>query len=77
MLEVSVRLYCWVEHVKTGNQSEKEFQARVATKNMDNVNGKLYSISDELIINIENTKLHESGLIIRYITKFKIGYGGL
>ena len=31
VLKVSVRLYCWVEHVKTGNQSEKKFQAREAT----------------------------------------------
>ena len=31
LLKVSVRLYCWVEHVKTGSQSEKKFQARVAT----------------------------------------------
>ena len=55
MLKVSVRLYCWVEHVKTGNQSEKKFQAWVATiKKMDNVNNKLNSINDELIVNIEN-----------------------
>ena len=54
LLKVSVRLYCWVEHVKTGSQSEKKFQARVATiKKMDNVNAKLNSIIDELIINIE------------------------
>ena len=31
LLKVSVRRYCWVEHVKTGNQNEKKFQARVAT----------------------------------------------
>ena len=31
MFKISVRLYCWVEHIKTGNQSEKIFQARVAT----------------------------------------------
>ena len=31
MSKMSVRLYCWVEHVKTGNQGEKEFQARVVT----------------------------------------------
>ena len=33
-------------------------------------------VIDELITNIENAQLHESGLIIRYINKFKIGYGG-
>ena len=43
---------------------------------MDNVNNELNSIIHELIINIENAQLHESGLIIRYITKIKIGYGG-
>ena len=77
VFKVSVRLYCWVEHVKIGNQSEKKFQARVATsKKMDNVDSKLNNIPDELIINIENAQLHESGLIIiRYITNFKIGYG--
>ena len=42
---------------------------------MDNVNSKLSSIVDELIVSIENAQLHESGLIIEYITKFKIGYG--
>ena len=31
VLKASVRLYSWVEHVKTGNQSEKKLQARVAT----------------------------------------------
>ena len=31
MLIISVRLYRWVEHIKTGNQSEKTFQARVVT----------------------------------------------
>ena len=31
ILKFSVRLYCWVEHIKTGNQSEQKFQARVAT----------------------------------------------
>ena len=31
MFKISVRLYCWVEHIKTGNQSEQKFQARVAT----------------------------------------------
>ena len=31
MFTSSVRLYCQVEHVKTGNQSEKRFQARVVT----------------------------------------------
>ena len=43
---------------------------------MDNVNSKLTSIIDELIINIKNAQLHESWLIIKYPTKFKIGYGG-
>ena len=77
MLKVSVRLYCWVEHEKNWNQSEKKFQARVATlKKPDNVNSKLNKIIDELIINIENAQLHESGLSLRYITEFKIGYGG-
>ena len=33
MSKVSGRLYCWVEHVETGNQSEHKFQAAVATKN--------------------------------------------
>ena len=77
LLKISVGLYCWFEHVKTGNQNEKTFQARVATlKKTDTVNSKLNSITDELIIDIENAQLHESGLIIEYITKFKIGYGG-
>ena len=40
------------------------------------MNSKLNIITDELIVNIENTQLHESGLKIKYITKFKIGYGG-
>ena len=31
MFKISVRLYCWVEHVKTGDQSENKFQARVVT----------------------------------------------
>ena len=43
---------------------------------MDNVNRKLNNTIDELIINIENDPLHESGLIIEYITNFKIVYGG-
>jgi len=43
---------------------------------MDNFNSKLNSTSDELIITIESAQLHERGLIIKYITKFKIGYGG-
>ena len=43
---------------------------------MDNVNSKTNSIVDELMMNIENAKLHESGLITRYSTKCKIGYGG-
>ena len=64
MFKISVRLYCWVEHEKTGNQSEKKFQARVVTlRKPDNVNSKLKSIIDELIVNIENAQLHESGLI--------------
>ena len=33
-------------------------------------------VINELLVNIENAQLHESGLIIKYITKFKIGYGG-
>ena len=40
---------------------------------MDNVNGKLNGIIDKLIINIENAQLHESVLIMKYITKFKLG----
>ena len=77
VFRISVRPYCWVEHIKIGNQSEQKIQARVATlKKPDNVNSKLNSIIDELIVNIENAQLHESGLIIKYITKFKIGYGG-
>ena len=44
---------------------------------MDNVNSKSNSIIDELIVNNENSQLHQSGLIIRYITKSKIGYGGI
>ena len=35
-----------------------------------------YSVIDELLMNIDNAQLYESGLIIEYITKFKIGYGG-
>ena len=31
LFKISVILYCWVEHIKTGNQSETKFQARVAT----------------------------------------------
>ena len=31
MFKVLDRLYCWVEHVKTGTEREKKFQARVAT----------------------------------------------
>ena len=59
MLKISVRLYCWVESNKTGELSEVKFQARVAKLNKhDNVNSKLNSIIDELIVNIENTQLH-------------------
>ena len=43
---------------------------------MDNVNSKLNNITDELLINIEHAQLHESGLIMKCIAKFKIGYGG-
>ena len=43
---------------------------------MDDVNGKLNSITDELIINIENAQVHESGLVVKSITKFNVGYGG-
>ena len=43
---------------------------------MYNVDSKLNSIIAELIINIGNAQLHESGSIIKYITEFKIGYGG-
>ena len=35
------------------------------------------NVIDELIMNIENAQFHESGLIIKCITKFKSGYGGL
>jgi len=77
LLKFLVRLHRWVEHVKTGIQSEKKFQARVVTsKKQENVNSKLNDIIDELLINIENSKLHESVVIIKYITKFKMGYGG-
>ena len=31
MFKISVRLYCWVEHIKTGSQSENKFQASVVT----------------------------------------------
>jgi len=31
VFKISIRLYFWVEHVKTGNQSETKFQARVVT----------------------------------------------
>ena len=31
MFKISVRLYCWVEHLETGIQSERSFQARVNT----------------------------------------------
>ena len=63
MSKISIRF--WVEHIKTGNQSEHKFQARVATlKKPDNVNSKLNRIVDELIVNIEKAQLHESGLII-------------
>ena len=56
---------------------KRHCQARLVTlKNQDNVNSKLNSILDELLINIENSQLHESGVIIKYIIKFKIGYGG-
>ena len=41
-----------------------------------NVNSKIKSIIDELIINIENAQVHESGLTIKYITKSEIGYRG-
>ena len=72
MLNISVSLYCWVEHIKVGNQSEQKFQARVATlTKTDNVNSKLNSIINEFIMNIENAQLHESGLIIKHITAFK------
>ena len=43
---------------------------------MDNVNSKLNSIIDERRTSIENAQLHENGLSIKYLTKFKIGYGG-
>ena len=76
MFKISVRTYCWVEHTKTANQNGTN-QARVATsKKPDNVNSKLNSTIDELVINIENAPLHESGLIITHITKFQFGYGG-
>ena len=28
MFKISVRLYCWVEHVKTGNQSANKFSSK-------------------------------------------------
>ena len=42
----------------------------------DNVNSKLDSITDELIMNIENSQFHESGLITKHIITITIGYGG-
>ena len=33
-------------------------------------------VIEELLSHIENAELHASGLVINYITKFKIGYGG-
>ena len=56
MFKISIRLYCWVEHAKTGSQNEKEFQERVITlKKKDPVNSKLNGIIDELLIHIENS----------------------
>ena len=57
--------------------SVKKFQARVVrlTK-QQNANSKLNIVIDELITNIENAQLHESGLIWTNKTKSKIGYGG-
>ena len=50
MFKISLRLYCWVEHGKSGSQSDKKSQARVFTlKKQDNVNSKLNSTLDELL----------------------------
>ena len=76
MLKISVRLYCWVESKTAGEFSEQNQARVVKLTKQHNVNSKLNGIIDELIANIENAQLHESGLIIKCITKFKIGYGG-
>ena len=55
MFKISIRLYCWVEHAKTGSQNEKEFQERVITLKKNTVNSKLNGIIDELLIHIENS----------------------
>ena len=53
----------WKEISSKGSNKEKK----------GNVNSEVNSITDELVKNNENAQLHESGLIIKYITKFKFG----
>ena len=55
----------------TGGFSENQARVVGLTK-QQNVNSKLNIVIDELIANIENAQLHESGLIIKYINKFKL-----
>ena len=77
MFRISVRLYCWVEHIKNWEPRWTEISSKGCyIEKPDNPNRKLNNINDELIINIQNAQLHESWLITKFITKFQIGYGG-
>ena len=75
-VKIMVRVRCWVLSKKDAQRYEYPFTARqMRCSKTDDFNKKLLKAQQEVITNIENAQLHESGMELEQVIQYEIGVG--